>query len=142
VMHDPSALRLEANIAERCTGELVIGVPLAVRFGTPAKEIPARVDEIAPMADPQTRTLLIKAALPADSDLRPGTFATVSVPCGTHRALLVPQAAVRRAGQLETVRIVTDGETRLRDVRTGKTYGDDVEILSGLQPGEAVLIGP
>ena len=37
------------------------------------------------MADPRSRTVLIKSPLPADAALRPGLFATVDVQCGRHR---------------------------------------------------------
>jgi RND family efflux transporter MFP subunit len=140
IVHDPGSLRLEANLSESCSGPLALGMSVAVRLGTPPVELNARIEEIAPVADPQSRTRLVKAALPAQAGLRPGMFATLRFACGTHRALLVPAKAVRRAGQLESVRVAGDGEARLRNVRTGKAYGEQVEILSGVQPGEMVLV--
>jgi RND family efflux transporter MFP subunit len=142
IVHDPESLRVEAHLSERCTRRLAIGTPVSVQFGTPPTDLSTAIDEIAPIADPQSRTLLIKAALPPRADVRPGTFATVRVPCGNHVALLIPPSAVRRTGQLENVRVIVDGEPRTRDVRTGKTYGDRVEVLSGLAAGELVVVEP
>ncbi len=141
VIHDPQALRLEAPVGERCAGALAVGQQVLVRFDTPSLEIPGRIEVLAPMADPQSRTFLIKAALPAEAGIRPGTFGTVRIACGKHVALLVPAAAVTRTGQLEGVRVLVDGEPRIRHVRTGKTYGDRVEVLSGLREGERVVFG-
>lgn len=141
VMHDPASLRLEADIPERCAGRLAPGATLPAHLGSPATELAATVEEIAPMADPQSRTVLVKAALPQRDDLRPGMFATFRLACGTHAALLVPADAVRRAGQLESVRVLVDGTARLRNVRSGRTHDGMLEILSGLQPGEAVVVG-
>lgn len=140
VVQDPATLRLEANLAERCAAPLAIGTPLAVLVGAPPVEVAARVEEIAPVADPTTRTRLVKLALPPHAELRPGAFATVRLACDRHRALLVPAAAVQRAGQLESVRLLIDGQPRLRNVRIGKAYGDRVEVLSGLRPGDTVLV--
>jgi multidrug efflux pump subunit AcrA (membrane-fusion protein) len=84
----------------------------------------------------------VKAALPALPTLRPGTFGILHAPCGTHVALLIPPAAVTRSGQLEAVRLLVDSAVRTRNVRTGKTYGDQVEVLSGLQEGERLLVEP
>ncbi len=140
VIHDPAALRLETNISEACVGALQIGAAVPARVDTPAQDIVARIEEIAPAADPSSRTFLVKAALPPSSNLRPGTFGSLRAPCGAHVALLVPPAAVTRSGQLEAVRVVSDGGVRTRNVRTGKIYGDRVEVLSGLQEGEKVIV--
>lgn len=140
VLHDPGSLRLEANLSERCTGRLATGAPIEAHIGAPPVAVAATIEEIAPVADPQSRTVLVKAALPARADLRPGMFATLRLACDSHSALLVPAAAVRRTGQLESVRVLVDGEVRQRNVRSGKTYGERIEILSGLRPDETVVV--
>jgi len=142
VVHDPTSLRLEARIAERCAGPLNVGMVLPVHVDTLDHDLEARIDEIAPAADPRSRTVLVKAALPADPGLRPGAFGSLRAPCGRHAALLIPATAVTRTGQLESVRLLVDGAARVRHIRTGKPYGDQVEVLSGLQEGEQVLLGP
>ena len=141
VIHDPQSLRLEADVGERCTAPLAVGQEIPVRLESLQRDVTARIEVIAPVADPQSRTFLIKAALPSQPDLRAGIFGTVRVTCGTHPALLIPAAAVTRSGQLESVRVLTEGRPRTRNVRTGKTYGDQVEVLSGLREGEKVVFG-
>jgi RND family efflux transporter MFP subunit len=140
VIHDPGSLRLETHVPEGCAGMLSLGMDVTARIDSPVREAAARIEEIAPAADPQSRTFLVKAALPALPGLRPGTFGSLRTPCGAHVALLVPPAAVSRSGQLEAVRLVVDGDIRTRNVRTGKTYGDRVEVLSGLQEGQRVIV--
>lgn len=140
VVHDPNSLRLETQVSESCAGSLIVGTEVPARLDGPTPEVVARIEEIAPAADPQSRTFLVKAALPAIPGLRPGAFGTLRTPCGTHTALLIPPAAVSRAGQLEAVRLVIDSQLHTRHVRTGKTYGDRVEVLSGLEAGERVMI--
>ena len=133
-------LRVEAAIPANCAGKIRLGNPLIARVGQPPREIKVTVDEIQPAADPQTRTVVVKALLPADSGAQPGAFAWLRQACGHESVLLVPAAAVRRIGQLESVKLVINGQARLRHVRTGKRFGDAVEILSGLNEGDSVLI--
>jgi RND family efflux transporter MFP subunit len=141
IIYDPQSLRLEADVGERCAASLAIGQELPVRLESLQRDITARIEVIAPVADPQSRTFLVKAALPPQPDVRAGSFGTVRVTCGTHAALLIPAAAVTRSGQLESVRVLAEGGARTRNVRTGKTYGDQVEVLSGLLEGEKVVVG-
>jgi RND family efflux transporter MFP subunit len=140
VIQDPHALRLESYVPTRCAGMLAIGAEVPVRFDAPARELQARIEEIAPTADPQSRTRLIKATLPPAPDLQPGLFATLRAPCGRHVAVLIPTRAVMRKGQLEMVYVLEHGHPRLRDIKTGVRYADQSEVLSGLHAGEQVLV--
>ncbi len=140
VVHDPLRLRLEAQVPETCAAKAAVGMEVRVRIDALGREVKARIEEISPVADPQSRTFLIKAALPEEKDLRPGTFGRFLQPCGKKTALLVPAAAVARSGQLEMVRVLEDGQARTRHVKTGKAHGEKVEVLSGLREGEQVLV--
>ncbi|MBX3024216.1 efflux RND transporter periplasmic adaptor subunit [bacterium] len=142
LVQDPSTLRLEADVAEHCAASLAVGDALPVRVGSPPLDLVARIDELAPVADPTSRTRHVKALLPADAALRPGAFASLRLACGAHAALLVPASAVRRAGQLETVRVLIDGVPLVRSVRTGKAFDSQVEVLSGLRAGDVVVVEP
>jgi RND family efflux transporter MFP subunit len=138
-LQSEQALRVEAAVPESCARLLKEGQELSARIGRATQ--PALIEEIAPAADPQTRTVLIKAALESRSNTQPGAFAWLEQACGHHSALLIPESAVSRAGQLESVRVVRDGQARLRHVRTGKAHEGLVEILSGLNEGDVVLLG-
>ena len=139
VLQDPRRLRLEAHVPESCAGKASLGMEVRVRIDALGRDLTARIEEIAPVADPESRTFLFKAALPADDGLRPGMFGRFIQPCGRKSALLIPAAAVRRVGQLELLQVLKDGEALVRHVRTGKTYGERVEVLSGIREGELVL---
>ena len=138
-MQSSQRLRVEAAIPESCAGTLEMGQQLSVRIGE--KRHPAAIEEIAPAADVETRTVLVKAALDPQADAQPGTFASLEQACGRHQALLIPASAVIRTGQLESVRLAVDGHIRLRHVRSGKAYAGLVEILSGLREGDVVVTG-
>jgi hypothetical protein len=54
--------------------------------------------------------------------------------------LVVPRQAVQEVGQLELVAMVKDGQTSCRSMRTGRTFDENVEVLSGLRDGEQVVL--
>ncbi len=62
------------------------------------------VEEIIPYADPQTRTFLVKAALPFINGLYPGMFGKLRIPVLTEKVVVIPANALRKVGQLELVR--------------------------------------
>jgi len=140
VMHSPSHFQIEAAVPEGCARRLRAGMTLRVRLDEPDREVEARLEEIAPAADPKSHTVLVKAGLPAGAGALPGAFGRLIQTCDRRSAILIPAAAVTRSGQLELVRVLEDGRPRVRNVRTGKRHGDDVEVLSGLREGERVVL--
>lgn len=138
---EPGWLRVEAAIPLSCASSIREGQQLTVRDGGTARRQNAAVEEIAPSADPNTHTLLVKARLPRDTSLLPGAFVHIEQVCGQQRSLMIPDSAVSRSGQIESVRLVRDGRVQLRHVRTGKRVEDRVEVLSGLEEGDAILLG-
>jgi RND family efflux transporter MFP subunit len=138
-LQDPRRLRLEAHIPESCARKAALGMDVRVRIDSLGRETTGRIEEIAPVADPESRTFLLKASLAPGEGIRPGMFGRFIQPCGKKVALLVPVSAVTRSGQLEMVQVVVNGEAQTRHIRTGKSYGDLVEVLSGLREGEKIL---
>jgi RND family efflux transporter MFP subunit len=139
VLQSAQRLRVEAAIPESCARSIQKGETLRARIAE--QEYVATVEEIAPAADPQTRTVLVKAGIQDQGSAQPGAFAWIAQACGQRHALLIPASAVSRAGQLESVRLIVDGRALLRHVRTGKLHDGLMEILSGLKAGDVVLVG-
>jgi multidrug efflux pump subunit AcrA (membrane-fusion protein) len=98
------------------------------------------VSEIAPNTDPGSRTFRIKVDLPPTPSLRPGQFVRLLVPVEERRSLRVPAAAVVQRGQLEIVFVAAHQIAQLRLAKTGRGFGDTVEILSGLDAGDSVVV--
>ena len=67
-------------------------------------------------------------------------FGRAIFPLGTQKVLAVPLAALMERGQLQSVFVVEDGVARTRLVTTGRRTGDAVEVLSGLNAGEKVVL--
>jgi RND family efflux transporter MFP subunit len=139
-MEDSRALRLEADVPEALISNVRLGETYPVRVSSAADEPRAIASEIAPAADPGSRTFLVKFDQPVTPAVRAGQFGRVAVPIGERVALAVPASAVIQRGQVEMVFIVADGRAHLRLVKSGKRLGDQVELVSGLEPGEHVVI--
>jgi RND family efflux transporter MFP subunit len=138
-MEDSTALRLEADVPEAVVGKLTLGDKLPVRIAALEKEFEGVVSEIAPAADPSSRTFLVKLDLPGTSGLRAGQFGRVAMPVGETSTLRVPASAVVQRGQMELLFVVVDGKAQLRIVKTGKRIGSEVELVSGVSAGEKVV---
>lgn len=136
----PTALRFEADLPEAILNKIRMGAQMRVKVSSVAEPLEATVTEIAPVADPVSRTFQVKLDLPSTPRLRTGQFGRVSVPVAETTLLLVPKEAVIQRGQMELVFIVRDGLASLRLVKTGREQGQGVEILSGLEDGEQVVV--
>lgn len=101
------------------------------------------VQEIFPAADAKSRSFLVKVRIPADKALRSGLFARVSIPIGKAGLILIPVTAVIHSGQLTGIYIVDDAQTaKFRLIRTGRTFGEFIEVLSGLKEGDRYVTAP
>ena len=103
--------------------------------------LPARVREVAPAADPVTRTYAVRAALTGDAggvDL--GQSARVFLDGTAAASLAVPLAAVQRGPDGPSVFVVDASSTlRLQPVRVGAFGTDTVPVLSGLGARDRVV---
>ena len=132
------ALRMEAYVREGLITRVAPGASLEVDIETLDRLVAATVEEIVPYADPDSRTFLVKAAMPPVEGLYPGMFGKLRIPVGLQRIVTVPWPAVRRVGQLELVHVQVGDGWQTRHVKTGVRLGDAVEILSGLDGTETI----
>jgi RND family efflux transporter MFP subunit len=134
------ALRIEADVPESMIANLALGQTLRVTLGSNATT--ATVSELPPAADPASRTVQVKLDLPPGTTARSGQFARLAVPVSAGPQIRVPAAALLRRGQMEIVFVARDGQAILRLVKSGKRFDDEIEILSGLEPGESIIMNP
>jgi membrane fusion protein, heavy metal efflux system len=97
---------------------------------------------VSPLLDRETRNARVIATLPnRDHRWRPGTFVTAEVPLGGDASkVIVSKKALQTVRGNPTI-FVRDAEGfEARRVRTGREDDDDVEIISGLAPGETIAV--
>jgi RND family efflux transporter MFP subunit len=139
-MYDPNNMRVEVAVREQLTNRLKIGQSVNVVIDAINKQLDGTVQEIVPSANPASRSVLVKVAIPKVDDVYPGMFGRIQIPLDPVQYLLIPKKAVRKVGQLELVSVKEDGKIVTRAVRTGGQWGEDLEILSGLSEGEDVVV--
>lgn len=129
--------RLEVAAPEGLLGKVKPGDQVQIDVeGAPAS---GRVAEIVPTVDPSSRTFIVKIDL-AGKALRSGTYGKAMFRTGSTPGVAVPASAVVQRGALTSVWVVSPGRiARLRLVKLGKAQGDRVEVISGLNPGEAIV---
>ncbi len=140
VLHAPGALTLEAHVREGLIKKVLPGSQLQVAIDALDTTFDGTVEEVIPSADPLSRTFLVKAAIPAITGLYPGMFGRLLVPVGKRQAVVVPERAIYRIGQIEVVKVEKQGRWCNCLVRTGKEMDGKVEILSGLNGSEKIAL--
>jgi hypothetical protein len=98
------------------------------------------VSEIVPEAQSASRSFQVKVTGPCPTGIYSGMFGRILIPLDEEEVLVIPREAVRHVGQLELVEVVDRGLAARRAIRTGRTFGEDVEVLSGLREGEKVAL--
>lgn len=106
------------------------------------RKFTATVGATLPQFDPSTRTLKIRLeADNPDNTLRPDMFADVEYPVTFPPAISVPADAVLDSGLRKTVFVDRgEGFFEPRQVETGWRFGNRVEIVKGLEPGERIVV--
>ncbi|MBZ5534556.1 MAG: efflux RND transporter periplasmic adaptor subunit [Acidobacteriia bacterium] len=149
VVEDTANYRLETVVEDAEINRIKLNDPVQVQIDAlgPAA-IQGRVDEIVPASDPATRTNIVKVSLSLERgkpnqtmQIRSGLYGKALLVIGQKKALLVPRKSIVQQGQLEAIYVV-DGSNiaHLRLVKTGKSYGESIEVLAGLMAGEKVAV--
>ena len=135
-VEDASRLRVSVSAAPDAVRGLRSGVAITATIGDSTAE--AVIEGVVPSGG---NLYTINALVPnSDGRFLSGSAATLALPRGTRRAILVPAGAIGRQGDLIGVQVVGAGQSSLRWVKPGRTAGGMIEILSGLAPGDSVLV--
>lgn len=138
-----SDLKITAYVAERFAGSLRRGQRAVIRLSAyPEEGFPARIAQIAPVVDSQTRTIKITLTFNSrDARPRAGMFAVIDLVLEEREnALTIPQGALIRRREGTFIYIVDpDNRAELRQVKTGIEIDGTVELFSGVNPGDRVI---
>ena len=141
VLENYAQPELHAIVSESLIEHLSVGTSHEVFVDVLNRTFTGSVREMITQADPDTRTVLVKVSLPETSLQVTGLFGRLLIDVGQYQALVIPTSAVRQVGQLHLVQVVdVDGYPHRRFITVGKTHDKEVEVLSGLQEGEAVVV--
>jgi RND family efflux transporter MFP subunit len=148
---DMGSLEVEADVSESNIRQISVGQPCLITLDAlPAEPYRGSVKKVVPTADRSRATVLTKVAfLTLDDRVLPEMSARVAfLPAGTESTvetrtvLTVPAAAVTERDGRPVVFVVRQGRTALAGVETGSRFGGTIEIRSGLDEGQIVILDP
>ena len=136
-------LYAEINVTAATASAIKRGDPVEIKAETMQHYITGEVTNIAPAADPESRTFLVKVKiLNEDNRLRAGMFADVRISKGqSGSAVVVPiESIVNLNGDNPYLFVVDDGRAQRKDLKIGISTDSRVEVLEGLNADEEVVI--
>ena len=139
VVMDYARVNIEFNVAETNMDCIRKGDRVAAAIDAlPGKSFTGTVSEVAPVVDPMTRTLNVKASVPnAGKALRPGMTARITLNLGEKKdVVIIPRDAVLGGH----VFVLKDSVAERRNVVAGLIGDVNAEIISGLSEGEHVVV--
>ena len=140
-IYQPASLRLECSVPESLVDGVRVGQELNAEIGSSQQESVVTVDEIVPQADARSRTVIVRSRVPQATKRIEGRYGRLFVPLARNKKIFVPASAVRSLGQLDFVEVVTkDGVERRFVKRATEGPSNEIEILSGLEAGEQVML--
>ncbi|HEU0081252.1 MAG TPA: efflux RND transporter periplasmic adaptor subunit [Bradyrhizobium sp.] len=143
VIGDLSSVWLTAFVRETDAALVSVGQDITFNvLAMPGKPLSARINYVAAAIDPATRRLLVRATVDnKDGRLKPEMFANVTIfSASDHPAIAVPKQALIYEGDQVRLWVAHDDKSiELRQIKTGLSNGNVVEVTGNLKPGEQVV---
>ena len=139
-------LRVYIKVPEYYSKDIQPGLAAKLFFTEhPGKFYVAKLLDTAKAIDTTTRTLLVQFEIDnADEELLSGSYAEVHLllPTSKDAVNLPVNTLIFRANGLQVATLNKDNVTILKSIVIGRDYGDYIEVLSGVQPGETIILNP
>jgi membrane fusion protein (multidrug efflux system) len=141
-MYDPASLVILAAVPEKHVIKVTTDMLVDVRLDAyPGEIMNGRIERVYPFLDPRLRTRTIEISLDKSIDLLPGMFARLKVQMQKiDDAVIVPVEALVERPKGQIVFVVEDGKAVARSVETGIEEDNLIQIVSGVQPDEKIII--
>jgi pyruvate/2-oxoglutarate dehydrogenase complex dihydrolipoamide acyltransferase (E2) component len=142
---DLSTVWVVADLYEKDFSQVRVGTPATVTTSAyPDRVLQGRVSYIDPQVTAETRTAKLRVEVPnARGELRLGMYADVQVAgAGDAQVTMIPRSAVQTVGDRHVVYLANPKESGRfieREVLLGPSSGEQVQILSGVYPGDGVV---
>ena len=141
VKTDPLRLRLE--VPERESAVVRVGQAVRITVEGDTNIYAGSIARVAPAIVDADRMLPVEADVPNPGGLRVGLFAHAEIIVNAHdQAISVPANALTVFAGIEKVVALKDGKAQEKTVTTGRRGPGWVEILSGVNAGETLVLDP
>ncbi|WP_266182039.1 efflux RND transporter periplasmic adaptor subunit [Dyella humicola] len=143
---DLSKLRIYVQVPQNYAARIRPGVPVKLQFPEqPGRVFEAQLVRTANAIEPVSRTLLVELETDnAKGELFPGGYTDVhfTLPNTSHAVRVAANALLFQSEGLRVATAAPNGRVVLHAVTLGRDFGTEVEITTGLQPGDAVILNP
>ena len=134
-------LELQAKLSEDDLAQIAVGIPASVTPVGVDRVFEGNIWQISPMIDAQSRQGMARVALPFDTALRPGGFASVEIKSSATTAPVLPESAVQTGRNGSFVYIVgKNNKVQQRPVKIGAVTANGLIIEEGLDGTERVVL--
>ncbi len=141
-----NVLRVYVNVPESYSNDIAPGITTQLHIAEfPNNVFAGKVVHTAGAIDQTSRTLLTEIQVPNPKDqLMPGSYTQVKFHLRTGIVpLLVPSTAlIFRSAGAQVATVDSNSKTHLRSVTIGRDFGNNLEILSGLDAQDQVVVNP
>lgn len=142
-LDDISVIKLDFSVPETFLGALAGGQKIIARSAAwPDQDFAGVVSTVDSRIDPVTRSVQVRAEIPnPERLLRPGMLMTVRLFRPERQALVIPELALLQVGSTAFVyRVNAEGAVEQANVSIGARRRGEVEIVSGLQAGDRIIV--
>ncbi|AXP79694.1 Efflux pump periplasmic linker BepF [Mariniflexile rhizosphaerae] len=141
----PGKFEVVASVPESDISKINSGTPVNILVKSIGKAVEGKVTEVSSSAKNTGGQYMVKVALDkTDASILSGMFVTVQFPIKAQEKsemVLIPNEVLVTKGQLSGIYTLSESHTALlRWLRLGRTFGDQVEVLSGLSSNERYII--
>jgi len=142
---DDSQLHIDVSVSESDAANVQVGQAALISLDSvPGQMIPGGVERVSPVATTTSNVTAFPVRIaisPTQAPVRPGANATVQIVTATRsNVLTVPVRAVTQVNGQPAATILFNGSTFLVPIRTGLSDGRNIEVLSGLNEGDTVVL--
>jgi RND family efflux transporter MFP subunit len=143
---DTHKLRIYVLVPEAYASATTPGLEAELRFAEkPSKAFTAKTVRTANALNPTLRTLQVELELDnANHEVFPGAYAEVhfKLPASAESLRLPANTVLFRAAGLQVATVDADKRVKLKSIVQGRDFGNTIEILSGLEPSDTVILNP
>ncbi|MCD6388743.1 MAG: efflux RND transporter periplasmic adaptor subunit [Desulfobulbaceae bacterium] len=143
-LSDESLMKIELTAPETYFSRLRLGMQAEFRVAAyPQKLFHASLEKMNPVFDPATRTIKLELQVANDGYLlRSGMYARVRLHMGSQKVLAISREALNRLPGTGSyyVFVVENNRVHQRNIKVGLRQGEQVAVISGLQPRELVVV--
>jgi RND family efflux transporter MFP subunit len=139
-------LRVYFRVPQEEAANIAVGQTFDVQVGAEsAKTYPGKVISTSGAVSPDSLTMLVELQVDnSKNEILPGSYATISVPTTVlGKILILPDnTLIFRGKSLQVLVVTADSAVQLRDIKVGRDFGVQSEILSGVSEFDKVIVNP